>query len=40
LVHQREQGGNPTQLLLSDRPLVADLLLWFATVAVLLYWKP
>ncbi len=40
LVHQREEGGNPTQLLLSDRPLIADLLLWLATVAVLLYWRP
>jgi len=40
LVHQKEEGGNPTQLLLSDRPLIADILLWFTTVAVLLYWKP
>jgi len=40
LVHQREEGGNPTQLLLTDRPLLADVLLWVATVAVLLYWQP
>ncbi|HYD47241.1 MAG TPA: decaprenyl-phosphate phosphoribosyltransferase [Terriglobales bacterium] len=37
LVHQREQGGNPSRVLLSDRPLLADILLWFLTVAVLLY---
>jgi 4-hydroxybenzoate polyprenyltransferase len=37
LVHQREEGGNPTQLLLTDRPLLADVLLWLATVAWLLY---
>jgi len=40
LVHQREEGGNPTQLLLSDRPLLVDMLLWFVTAALLLYWKP
>jgi 4-hydroxybenzoate polyprenyltransferase len=39
LVHQREEGGNPTQLLLSDRPLQLDLLLWITTAALLLYWK-
>jgi len=37
LVHQREEGGNPTQLLLSDRPLLADLLLWVVTATVLIY---
>jgi len=40
LVHQREEGGNPTQLLLSDRPLLLDVLLWLLTAAVLLYWRP
>jgi 4-hydroxybenzoate polyprenyltransferase len=39
LVHQREEGGNPTQLLLSDRPLLLDVLLWVVTAALLLYWK-
>jgi len=38
LVHQREEGGNPTQLLLSDRPLLVDVLLWIVTAAMLLYW--
>jgi 4-hydroxybenzoate polyprenyltransferase len=37
LVHQREEGGNPTQLLLSDRPLLADLLLWVITATMLIY---
>jgi 4-hydroxybenzoate polyprenyltransferase len=40
LVHQRDEGGNPTQLLLNDRPLLADVLLWVATAAMLLYWTP
>ncbi len=40
LVHQREEGGNPTQVLLTDRPLLLDVGLWFLAVALLLYWKP
>lgn len=40
LVHQREEGGNPTQLLLSDQPLLVDVLLWIVTAALLLYWRP
>ncbi|MGD9764218.1 MAG: decaprenyl-phosphate phosphoribosyltransferase [Candidatus Binatia bacterium] len=37
LVHQREEGGNPTRLLLTDRPLLMVVVLWVATAAVLLY---
>ncbi len=37
LVHQKEEGGNPTQLLLSDRPLQAGVVLWVITSALLLY---
>ena len=39
LVHQREEGGNPTQLLLSDQPLLVDVLLWIVTASLVLYWK-
>jgi 4-hydroxybenzoate polyprenyltransferase len=39
LVHQKEEGGNPTQLLLSDRPLQADIFLWIVTASLLLYWN-
>lgn len=39
LVHQKEEGGNPTQLLLSDRPLQAGVLAWVITAAFLLYWQ-
>jgi 4-hydroxybenzoate polyprenyltransferase len=38
LVHQREEGGNPTQLLLRDQPLLIDVLLWIITATLLLYW--
>lgn len=38
LVHQKEEGGNPTQLLLSDQPLLTDVVLWILTAALVLYW--
>jgi len=37
LVHQREEGGNPAQLLLNDRPLLVDVLLWVVTATTLIY---
>ena len=37
LVHQREGGGSPSDLLLSDRPLLACVALWALTVAVIIY---
>ena len=38
LVHQKEEGGNPTQLMLTDVPLIIDVFLWGLTAAFLLYW--
>lgn len=37
LVYGREQGGNPTAVLLGDRPLQAGIVGWIATVFLLLY---
>ncbi len=37
LVHQKEAGGNPSETLLNDRPLLACVALWAATVAVIIY---
>jgi 4-hydroxybenzoate polyprenyltransferase len=37
LVHQKRGGGSPATLLLNDRPLLACVALWAATVAALLY---
>jgi len=35
LVHRKEQGGSPTDILLTDRPLLLDLFLWgLAIVAI------
>jgi 4-hydroxybenzoate polyprenyltransferase len=38
LVHQKEEGGNPTQLMLTDPPILIDVVLWALTAAFLLYW--
>jgi 4-hydroxybenzoate polyprenyltransferase len=37
LVHQREGGGSPADLLLTDRPLLACVALWALAVALLIY---
>ncbi len=37
LVHQRGEGDNPTEVLLSDKPLLATILLWAAMVFVAVY---
>ena len=37
LVHQKRGGGNPSAMLLTDRPLLGCVALWAASVIVLLY---
>ncbi|MCP4706849.1 MAG: decaprenyl-phosphate phosphoribosyltransferase [candidate division Zixibacteria bacterium] len=37
LVHKEEKGGSPTKLLLADRPLLADVVLWLASIILILY---
>ena len=37
LVHQREGGGNPSDTLLEDRPILICVALWGATVIAILY---
>jgi 4-hydroxybenzoate polyprenyltransferase len=37
LVHRREGGGSPSELLLTDRPLLACVALWAIAVAVIIY---
>jgi 4-hydroxybenzoate polyprenyltransferase len=36
LVHQKNAGGSPEDVLLSDRPLIADIVLWIATAGAIL----
>jgi len=40
LVHRREGGGSPSQMLLTDRPLLACVALWAAAVVVIVYLRP
>lgn len=37
LIHHRELGGSPSQVLLSDRPLQLSILLWALSVLAILY---
>jgi 4-hydroxybenzoate polyprenyltransferase len=39
LVHQRDGGGSPADLLLNDRPLLSCVVLWVAAVVIIIY-KP
>ena len=40
LVHQKEKGGSPTDVLLTDRPLLLDVALWAAAVVFIVYTAP
>jgi 4-hydroxybenzoate polyprenyltransferase len=37
LVHQKEQGGSPTDILTTDRPLLLNVFLWVATIVAIVY---
>ena len=37
LVHRKEKGGSPTDMLLTDRPLLVDVFLWALTVVLIVY---
>ncbi len=39
LIHKEERGGEPTKVLISDRPILIDVILWLATVIIVLYMK-
>jgi 4-hydroxybenzoate polyprenyltransferase len=37
LVHRKEQGGSPTDILLTDRPLLATVALWAIAIVLIVY---
>jgi 4-hydroxybenzoate polyprenyltransferase len=37
LVHQKEQGGSPTDILATDRPLLVNVALWVLTIVAIVY---
>jgi 4-hydroxybenzoate polyprenyltransferase len=39
LVYNKNQGEDPTQSLLTDRPMVINLCLWALTAGVIIYWQ-
>jgi len=39
LIHQKGEGGNPENILVSDIPLLIDIFLWATTAAIILYWQ-
>ncbi len=38
LIHKEDEGGSPTHVLISDKPLLVDVILWLITVILILYW--
>ena len=40
LVHRKEQGGSPTEILVGDRPLLLNVALWALAVVLILYTAP
>ncbi|MBU1318442.1 MAG: decaprenyl-phosphate phosphoribosyltransferase [candidate division Zixibacteria bacterium] len=36
LIHKKDEGGSPSRLMLTDLPLLINVLLWFVTVLVLM----
>jgi 4-hydroxybenzoate polyprenyltransferase len=40
LVHRRDGGGSPADLLLSDRPLLACVVCWAVAVVIIIYVRP
>jgi 4-hydroxybenzoate polyprenyltransferase len=38
LLYHRDLGGNPSDLILSDKPMLANAVLWILTVLALIYW--
>ncbi len=37
LIHRKEEGGSPTHLLFTDRPILLTVMLWMLTVIAILY---
>ena len=37
LVHKKEGGGSPAEMLLTDRPLLVCVALWAITVSIIIY---
>ena len=38
LIHKEDEGGSPTRVLISDKPLLINIILWLIIVIAILYW--
>jgi 4-hydroxybenzoate polyprenyltransferase len=38
LIYQKEKGGNPEELLLTDWPLFINIILWIGSLIAIIYW--
>jgi 4-hydroxybenzoate polyprenyltransferase len=38
LIHKEEQGGSPTRVLITDKPIMITVILWMLTSIIILYW--
>jgi len=39
LVHKKHEGGNPTQAVLTDIPIIVNVILWVMVSSVIIYWR-
>lgn len=39
LIYQKEKGGKPEEVLLTDIPLLLDIILWLGSIALIIYWR-
>jgi 4-hydroxybenzoate polyprenyltransferase len=39
LVHKKQEGGNPTTAVLTDVPIIVNVVLWVIVSSVIIYWK-
>jgi uncharacterized membrane protein len=37
LVHQKEEGGRPTEIILTDKPMIINICLWVISSVVFIY---
>jgi len=37
LIHQKKEGGRPTRMLLTDKPILINIVLWLVSVFLILY---
>ena len=37
LVHQKEEGGSPTEIMFADKPMIIDICLWVISSVVFIY---